>query len=678
MTTRQRGIFWIMWGLCLVTPAEGMGQTAALPVECCVPVCLPPHCVPVCPPPCRAVCVPVCPPVRCVPLKCVPARTPKPAPVASKPVVSEPPPAPVPPTVKPVVAQASPTQDPPAPVLVLRLRVPAVVPVGQEIHYRICVENVARADAHHVLVRNPLPANARFVRADPEPLAHEPEILWNLGTVKACECKEITLVLRPTDGEEVTNCARVQFEYGQCVVTKIAKPELTFRKCGPEQAQLYDMLKYQLEIRNTGAVPIHNIHVKDNLPEGLEHESAKPQLTWTVDSLEAGQMRCIEYQVVAQKTGVFRNQAELTTGELRLEADSTVTVTEAQLALKKTGPATCMANQCANYLLTVSNPGTAAATNVILTDHLPAGMVLERASDNGQLQGTQVRWNLGTLPPGTERSVELQTRADVAGRYCNQASVTADRGLTARDEVCTDFRGVAALLLQIDQENPIEVGSEGWYRIRITNTGTETAHHVRVEAELAEQVQFLTAHGPALFQTLERTIRFDPIHLAVNDQQIYEVRIRGVKPGEVLFRVSLTSDHLPSGPVRSEQRTTIYEGAPPARLQQPQDGQLPPAPPKLAPPMGTTSRDQHPGDIQPVSSQTADLVPGDTTEEPGTTAIPPPPPPAPIDEILPPTTLPSDVTDQADPPSTPEWDVPMTFPKMDFNPESSTPEQRME
>src|SRR5262249_36545801 len=120
-----------------------------------------------------------------------------------------------PPAPRPLVTAPAPSfprlADPPVPVVALRVRVPASVSAGQEIEYRICVENSSSAAAHHVQVRDPLPANARFVRATPEPTAQEPELLWDLGTLEARACREIVLVLAPTDGGEVRNCARVQF-----------------------------------------------------------------------------------------------------------------------------------------------------------------------------------------------------------------------------------------------------------------------------------------------------------------------------------------------------------------------------------------------------------------------------------------------------------------------------------
>src|SRR6266404_2627120 len=161
--------------------------------------------------------------------------------------------APVP--TKPTAAGAEPA-DPPAPVVVLRVRVPASAAAGQELEYRICVENCSPAAAHHVLVRNPLPAGAHFVRANPEPSVREPELLWRLGTLEAGAKREIVLVLAPTGSGDVKNCARVQFEHGECVTTKVARPSLSMHKQGPTQAVLSDTLNYRLTLTNTGSAEL--------------------------------------------------------------------------------------------------------------------------------------------------------------------------------------------------------------------------------------------------------------------------------------------------------------------------------------------------------------------------------------------------------------------------------------
>ena len=129
-----------------------------------------------------------------------------------------------PPGPLPISAPEVNREDPPTPVVAIRVRVPASAAAGQELEYHICIENLSAASAHHVIVRNPLPANARFVRAKPEPSAKEPELVWNLGTLEACGCREIVLVLSPTGTGDIQDCARVQFEHGQCVTTRITRP----------------------------------------------------------------------------------------------------------------------------------------------------------------------------------------------------------------------------------------------------------------------------------------------------------------------------------------------------------------------------------------------------------------------------------------------------------------------
>src|SRR5262249_7213254 len=141
------------------------------------------------------------------------ASTPAPVRLMQLPSTKEPPlisPNPVPPPpVQPFVQQpmVSPTgpvfgspyqPDPPTPVVSIKVRVPAVSAPGKELEYRICVKNTSPAPAHHVLVRAPLPVNARFVKALPDPTAVEPEVQWLFGTLPPGVCKEIVLVLAPT------------------------------------------------------------------------------------------------------------------------------------------------------------------------------------------------------------------------------------------------------------------------------------------------------------------------------------------------------------------------------------------------------------------------------------------------------------------------------------------------
>ena len=56
---------------------------------------------------------------------------------------------------------------PSTPTVTVRVNAPAQATAGQELEYRIVLENTSSSTAHKVLVRNPMPGHARFIRASP-------------------------------------------------------------------------------------------------------------------------------------------------------------------------------------------------------------------------------------------------------------------------------------------------------------------------------------------------------------------------------------------------------------------------------------------------------------------------------------------------------------------------------
>src|SRR5262245_59695878 len=62
---------------------------------------------------------------------------------------------------------AAPGVSSPTPVVVVRVRAPAFVPVSKEIPYRIQVENTSSLPAYEVTVTFPIPKNSKLLKADP-------------------------------------------------------------------------------------------------------------------------------------------------------------------------------------------------------------------------------------------------------------------------------------------------------------------------------------------------------------------------------------------------------------------------------------------------------------------------------------------------------------------------------
>jgi uncharacterized repeat protein (TIGR01451 family) len=498
---------------------------------------------------CFLYCVP-CPLPCCEPLPCLPA-----------PVQGLPAPRPFP------LQEPQASDDPPTPIVAIRVRVPVSSAAGKELEYRILVENTSPAAAHHVMVRDPLPANARFVRADPEPSTHAPELLWHLGSLEAGAKREIVLILAPTGGDEIKNCARVQFEHGECVSTRIARPALRLDKQGPAQAVLYDSLNYRITLTNTGEAELTNLLLTDTLHAGLEHATHKDRLSWLIGTLAPGQSQTVEYQVIAKMSGRLCNKAVATAaGNFRQEQESCVTVGEAKLGMTMTGPKKSYVNTAATYQIILANTGTLPVQNIVVTNPVPAGLTFQSASDGGRLSGTQVQWNLGTLAPGMEQKLDVVFVAQSIGRICNQATTAGERGLSRQAEFCTDFIGMPALSLLVeDTEDPVEVGGTTSYLINVRNQGTSPVTSVRIVAIAPAQEQVTDATGAAKHRVESQKVTFEPVTLRAGETAQYRVNVKALRAGDVRFKVQLTADQLIAGPVEQQESTMIYSALPSAR-----------------------------------------------------------------------------------------------------------------
>jgi uncharacterized repeat protein (TIGR01451 family) len=419
----------------------------------------------------------------------------------------------------PVLASPEPA-DPPVPVVAIRVRVAAISAANQEIEYRICVHNTSPAAAHHVLVRNPLPANARFVRATPAPSAKAPEVQWYLATLAPGARCDIVLVLAPTDDNDVKNCARVQFEHGQCVTTRIVR---------------------SIPMPGT-VIPEPRITPEIQPPVKLPPEKQPPE----------------------------KQPPEKQPPEKQPPPEKAPSAKAAKLELKMTGPKRQYANLAVKYQLTVSNPGKAAATNVLIANPVPAGMTLVSSSAGSRLHAGQVAWALGTLEAGASRTVQIVLKAKQAGEICNKATALADDELKPKAEVCTRFEGVSALTLElIEAKNPLPVGEETSYTVTIHNQGTAPVTNLRLTALVPPEMRLLKATGASDAPPADKlpkatadgqALPFDPLKaLAPGATVQYRVFVQALRAGDVRFKVELTADQLQAGgPVREEQATRVF------------------------------------------------------------------------------------------------------------------------
>jgi uncharacterized repeat protein (TIGR01451 family) len=464
--------------------------------------------------------------------------------------------------------------DPPPPVVSLKVRVLACAAAGEELEYRLCLENRAKAPAHHVIVRNPLPANATFVRANPPPNASDPVLEWRLGTLDGCAKREIVLVLKPTGTGDIKNCARVQFEHGECVVTKIGgqpapppagQPRLQVRKTGPEQGTLHHPLSYRLVVTNTGNAEAQSIQLVDTMPDGMqEGNTGKSQLTWDVGMLAPGESRTYEYQAITTKPGKLCNRAVVSSGALRDEAESCVVVSEAKLRIEKTGPKAQFLKRPATFQITVTNDGATPLTNVVVADVLPEKTQVVQTTPLGQVRDNRVEWLLGTLAPKARKSVQLTLQAAEAGKVVNKATAQADGVPPVSTEFATEFESAAGLTFYPEiADNPVEVKKPTRYTITVVNQGSAAANDIELVADVPKQME-IKGVEPKESARQGQQITFTLPALKAGEQKAFVIDVVPIElSAEARLKVKMTTKELPTGVTKEVPVNIVPNGAPP-------------------------------------------------------------------------------------------------------------------
>jgi hypothetical protein len=134
------------------------------------------------------------------------------------------------------------------------------------------------------------------------------------------------------------------------------------------------------------------------------------------------------------------------------------------------------------------------------------------------------------------------------------------RVLEAKTETAIKAEGVAAVRFEVlDLDDPVEVGKEAVYEVRVMNQGTGACTNVQLVAAIAEGTEYKGSSGPTQVKAQGQHLVFEAIPtLAAKGEAVYRVKIRGTTAGDLRFRVQLTCDQVRT-PVVKEESTRFYK-----------------------------------------------------------------------------------------------------------------------
>ncbi len=447
-----------------------------------------------------------------------------------------------------------------------------------EFRYEIVIKNTGNVAVANVRVEDEIPAGARYVGSDPPGELNGDRLVWALGAIDGNTEKRIAVRMRPQEEGELRSRATVTYAAVVDARTRVTRPRVSVAAAAQEVVKAGEDAVFKIKVTNSGTGPAQNMVLRAEMSDGL-YFSQGPKLETKLDNLPAGVTKELTLPLNAVKSGLQSCSFTVTAeGSPDATARASVNVVEPLLQIAQTGPAKCLVRAEPTYEITLANPGTAATDPVTVHAVLPDGFEFVQASDAGNFTAANraVSWKLPGLPAGGTKAVAIKLRAAAAGDVVLRtvavttpdAAVTpvganakpAGRALEAKAETAIKAEGVAAVRFDVKGlENPVEVGKDAVYEIRVTNQGTGACTNVQVMAAMAENTTYSGANGPTAVKAQGQTLVFEPIaNLPVKGEMVYTVRVRGNAAGDHRFRVQLTCDQVRT-PVVKEESTSFYK-----------------------------------------------------------------------------------------------------------------------
>ena len=474
------------------------------------------------------------------------------------------------PPVKPVVF--IPTGEPDEPKLAgpaahqepsvsLEWHGPTTLKVGTPAEYMLVARNTSTIPLHKVILQVKVPTGAKVAGTEPKAEGTDAVLLWDLGSLAARQERSVKMKLvPPTRGELV--CQAWVTVTGSCALkVQVREPKLTVAVQAPEKAAVGDPVNVVLAVTNPGDHPADGVKLVVTLGAGLEAiRGTKDAIE--VGTLAAGETREVKVPCLARTAG--SHKCEVTAeGEAGLKANgaATVAVVQPKLDLEVAGPKLRYLDRKAVYTVKVTNPGDAAATDVVVSHKVPDGFKFSAADNGGRFDATSgtVKWAIGEVGPGAVKELKCEVVATGTGDFTHTVTASAARGVRAEKSVATKVDGLSALAMEVaDSDDPVEVGSDTTYEIRVANTGSKDETDVKLVCSIPPLMKFKAADGPGKFDVVGGEIVFDTLkRLPARGDVVYKVTVTAKQKGDARFKATLTAGGL-TEPVIRQESTRVY------------------------------------------------------------------------------------------------------------------------
>ena len=421
--------------------------------------------------------------------------------------------------------------------------------VGDSVTFTLTLDNAGPDAASNVTVGDSLPAGLTFVSSTPSQGTYDSGTgVWTVGSVASGSNATLQIVATvATSGAKINttqvtvaeqfdpdstpnNSVAMEDDQDSATLTPTAADLSLTKTVDNPSPNVGQNVTFTLTLANAGPDGATNVSVGDTLPAGMTFVMSTPSQgtynsgtgVWTVGSIASGGSATLQIVASVTTTGTKTNEAQVTASD-QTDPDSTpnnsvameddqdsagLTPAIADLSLTKTvDNASPNVGDNVTFTLTSTNAGPDSATNVAITDVLPAGLTFVSSvpSQGTFASGTGV-WTVGTIANAASETLQIVATVASVGAKSNSAQVTAsdqadldstpNNGVASEDDqdtvIVTPQIADLSLTKSVDVASP-NVGDDVSFTLTLANAGPNSSTGATVTDVLPVGLTFVSS-----------------------------------------------------------------------------------------------------------------------------------------------------------------------------------------
>lgn len=325
----------------------------------------------------------------------------------------------------------------------------------------------------------------------------------------------------------------------------MARPEGEVYEAGNLDANtLYacDTVVVNCLVRNEGSGATKPTQLSLNLPEGFQAADDGQKET-QIDSIEPGETREVTLRLAAQQAGDYRLQPSLSSNSGEMTAEPIAfRVIQPQLELAVEAPSEEYMSRAVHYRVLLRNPGDVAVPETRLMIE-PPEQLENRSVSSENVAAEDGSYRIGLLRAGESRSLTLTGDAVDPGAATLKAMADGYCVETQEATAEVKLQGVAALLLvAYDERDPISVGNQTTYQIKVGNQGSAAADTISLSGTLSDHLTFVEGDGQTKVTGSGNSFELEPLERLEPGQSAgWTITVKGESEGYGRLDVKMNS-----------------------------------------------------------------------------------------------------------------------------------------